>query len=230
VFHEPTTGASSDIDQATKIAKAMVTEYGMSARLGAVKYGQEHGDPFLGRSMGHAVDYSLEVAHEIDEEVRALIEAAHTEAWEVLNTYRDVLDELVVELLDKETLQRKDLERIFSRVEKRPRITAFNDFGDRVPSDKPPIKTRGELAIERGEPWPPVQEEPEPTPVGAVGGAKDLPKEANNGALPNGLPSSGPYVPHEQGRPGGPPNYGAPPGWRPATSPQPDPDERDGKN
>ncbi|MEV4311086.1 ATP-dependent zinc metalloprotease FtsH [Actinocrispum sp. NPDC049592] len=236
VFHEPTTGASSDIDQATKIAKAMVTEYGMSARLGAVKYGQDQGDPFLGRSMGHAPDYSLEVAHEIDEEVRALIEAAHTEAWEVLNTYRDVLDDLVVELLDKETLQRKDLERIFSRVEKRPRITAFNDFGERVPSDKPPVKTRGELAMERGEPWPPLQEEPEPTPVGAVGGAKDLPKEANNGALPNGLPPASytpqpgyspppPYTPEK--RAGGPPNYGAPPGWRPATSPNQDPDERD---
>nr|WP_083467387.1 ATP-dependent zinc metalloprotease FtsH [Kibdelosporangium sp. MJ126-NF4]CEL23283.1 Cell division protein FtsH [Kibdelosporangium sp. MJ126-NF4]CTQ94444.1 Cell division protein FtsH (EC 3.4.24.-) [Kibdelosporangium sp. MJ126-NF4] len=230
VFHEPTTGASSDIEQATKIAKAMVTEYGMSAKLGAVKYGSEHGDPFLGRSMGTAPDYSHEVAQGIDEEVRKLIEAAHTEAWEVLNTYRDVLDELVVELLDKETLQRKDLERIFSRVEKRPRITAFNDFGERVPSDKPPIKTKGELAMERGEPWPPIQEEPEPTPVGAVGGAKDLPKEANNGALPNGLPSTpGPYVPPE-GRPGGPPHYGAPPGWRPATSPQPDQDDRDGKN
>jgi cell division protease FtsH len=189
--------------------------------------------------MGTAPDYSHEVAQGIDEEVRKLIEAAHTEAWEVLNTYRDVLDELVVELLDRETLQRKDLERIFSRVEKRPRITAFNDFGDRVPSDKPPIKTRGELAIERGEPWPPVQEEPEPTPVGAVGGANDLPKEANNGALPNGLPpSSSQYNPAPQperydphaGRPSsGPPNYGAPPGWRPATSPQPDPDERDGQ-
>lgn len=229
VFHEPTTGASSDIEQATKIAKAMVTEYGMSAKLGAVKYGQDQGDPFLGRSMGHAADYSHEVAQGIDEEVRKLIEAAHTEAWEVLNTYRDVLDELVVELLDKETLQRKDLERIFSRVEKRPRITAFNDFGERVPSDKPPIKTRGELAMERGEPWPPIQEEPEPTPVGAVGGAKDLPKEANNGQVPNGLPASqGPYVPQE-GRAGGPPNYGAPPGWRPATSPG-DQDDRDGKN
>jgi cell division protease FtsH len=228
VFHEPTTGASSDIEQATKIAKAMVTEYGMSAKLGAVKYGQEHGDPFLGRSMGHAPDYSLEVAHEIDEEVRKLIEAAHTEAWEVLNTYRDVLDELVVELLDKETLQRKDLERIFSRVEKRPRITAFNDFGERVPSDTPPVKTRGELAIERGEPWPPVHEEPEPTPVGAVGGANDLPREAagTNGAAPNGLPSS-PYSPQPEGRPGGPPHYGAPPGWRPATSP--DGDDRDGQ-
>ena len=143
VFHEPTTGASSDIDQATKIARAMVTEYGMSARLGAVRYGREQGDPFLGRSMGNQPDYSLEVAHEIDEEVRALIEAAHTEAWEILNTYRDVLDELVFELLEKETLTRTDLERIFDQVEKRPRITAFNDFGGRTPSDKPPIQTPG---------------------------------------------------------------------------------------
>ncbi|MGH3975800.1 MAG: ATP-dependent zinc metalloprotease FtsH, partial [Pseudonocardiaceae bacterium] len=165
VFHEPTTGASSDIEQATKIARAMVTEYGMSARLGAVKYGHEQGDPFLGRSAGRQPDYSLEVAHEIDEEVRALIEAAHTEAWDILNTYRDILDELVVELLDRETLQRKDLERVFDRVEKRPRITAFNDFGGRTPSDKPPIMTPGELAKERGEPWPP-QSEPQPTPVG----------------------------------------------------------------
>src|SRR5262249_51613804 len=152
VFHEPTTGASGDIEQATKIAKSMVTEYGMSARLGAVKYGQDHGDPFLGRTMGHAQDYSLEVAHEIDEEVRALIEAAHTEAWDVLNTYRDVLDDLVMELLERETLQRKDLERIFSTVEKRPRITAFNEFGGRTPSDKPPINSPPELPNDRGQP------------------------------------------------------------------------------
>ncbi|TCP56733.1 membrane protease FtsH catalytic subunit [Tamaricihabitans halophyticus] len=182
VFHEPTTGASSDIEQATKIARAMVTEYGMSARLGAVKYGQEQGDPFLGRSAGRQSDYSLEVAHEIDEEVRKLIEAAHTEAWDVLNTYRDVLDDLVVQLLQKETLQRKDLEEIFSRVEKRPRITTFNEFGERTPSDKPPVKTPRELAHERGEPWPepapeaPQQETPQPEtpqqetpePVGAA--------------------------------------------------------------
>ena len=57
VFHEPTTGASSDIDQATKIARAMVTEYGMSSKLGAVRYGQEQGDPFLGRSMGGESGY-----------------------------------------------------------------------------------------------------------------------------------------------------------------------------
>ena len=106
VFHEPTTGASSDIDQATKIARAMVTEYGMSAKLGAVRYGQEQGDPFLGRSMGVAPDYSHEIAREIDEEVRNLIEAAHTEAWAILNEYRDVLDILATELLERETLHR----------------------------------------------------------------------------------------------------------------------------
>src|SRR5690606_11848217 len=153
VFHEPTTGASSDIDQATRIARAMATEYGMGARLGAVRYGQEQGDPFLGRSMGVASDYSHEVAREIDEEVRNLIEAAHTEAWSILNEYRDVLDDLAGALLERETLHRKDLEQILASVTKRPRITAFNDFGERVPSDKPPIKTPGELAAERGEPW-----------------------------------------------------------------------------
>jgi cell division protease FtsH len=242
VFHEPTTGASSDIEQATKIAKAMVTEYGMSARLGAVKYGQDQGDPFLGRSAGRQPDYSLEVAHEIDEEVRKLIETAHTEAWEVLNTYRDVLDDLVFELLEKETLQRKDLQRIFATVEKRPHITVFNEFGERTPSDKPPIKTPGELAMERGEPWPPVEKEaprPVPTPVGSAPGGSDLPggppygqpePPANpyappggpyppNGGRPYGPNGTGQWPPSNGGGQSGPPNYGAPPGWKPATQP-----------
>jgi cell division protease FtsH len=243
VFHEPTTGASSDIDQATKIAKAMVTEYGMSARLGAVRYGRDQGDPFLGRSMGAQADYSLEVAHEIDEEVRALIEAAHTEAWEILNTYRDVLDDLVFELLEKETLTRNDLERIFSAVEKRPRITAFNDFGERTPSDKPPIKTPAERARERGEPWPPHTEPVrEPAPVGSYpGGANGVPTPGPNGGpvptppggypggpgFPAGYPQPGQPVPQQgwggqpqQPQPNSVPhNYGAPPDWRPATTP-----------
>ena len=151
VFREPTTGAVSDIEQATKIARAMVTEYGMSSKLGAVRYGTEHGDPFLGRTMGTQADYSHEVAQIIDDEVRKLIEAAHTEAWEILTEYRDVLDTLAGELLEKETLHRAELQAIFGDVKKRPRLTMFDDFGGRVPSDKPPIKTPGELAIERGE-------------------------------------------------------------------------------
>ena len=126
----------------------MVTEYGMSAKLGAVRYGTEHGDPFLGRTMGTQADYSHEVARDIDDEVRKLIEAAHTEAWAILTEYRDVLDVLAGELLEKETLHRAELEAIFANVNKRPRLTGFDDFGGRVPSDKPPIKTPGELAIE----------------------------------------------------------------------------------
>nr|BFF01588.1 hypothetical protein GCM10020241_32630 [Streptoalloteichus tenebrarius] len=256
VFHEPTTGASSDIEQATKIARAMVMEYGMSARLGAVKYGEQEGEPFLGRAMAHAPNYSLEVAHEIDEEVRKLIEAAHTEAWEILNTYRAQLDALTLELIEKETLQRKDLERIFADVSKRPRITLFNDFGGRTPSDQPPIKTPAELARERGEPWPPVEEK-EPTPVGTAPGGNELPSPQPTSPGQNGVgafppppqqqphgapapvapPQGGqgaptPYPPTaqmptppvapqgvQQPNPQGPPYYGAPPGWTPATTP-----------
>ncbi|MDX8051393.1 ATP-dependent zinc metalloprotease FtsH [Lentzea sp. BCCO 10_0798] len=217
VFHEPTTGASNDIEQATKIARAMVTEYGMSAKLGAVKYGQEQGEPFLGRSAGRQADYSLEVAHEIDEEVRKLIEAAHTEAYEVLVTYRDVLDDLTLELIEKETLHQKELERIFARVEKRPRITQFNDFGDRRPSDIPPIKTPGELARERGEPWPPVVEDTlddEPETQQAEPAA-----EPATEALPSPNGSNGAHQPGQPSNQAGPPNYGAPPGWTPATVP-----------
>ncbi|MCZ0728705.1 ATP-dependent zinc metalloprotease FtsH [Mycolicibacterium iranicum] len=210
VFREPTTGAVSDIEQATKIARAMVTEYGMSSKLGAVRYGTEHGDPFLGRTMGTQADYSHEVAQIIDDEVRKLIEAAHTEAWEILTEYRDVLDTLAGELLEKETLHRVELEAIFGEVKKRPRLTMFDDFGGRVPSDKPPIKTPGELAIERGEPWPkPVPEPAFKTAIAQASKAAAERAHQNGGngshAAPgsNGAPNSGPTQP----------DYGAPAGW-----------------
>ena len=104
VFHEPTTGAGNDIEKATALARSMITEYGMSAKLGAVKYGVGDGEPFLGRTMGHERDYSEKVAAEIDGEMRALIEIAHDEAWEILVENRDVLDQIVEELFEKETI------------------------------------------------------------------------------------------------------------------------------
>ncbi|MFG1797054.1 ATP-dependent zinc metalloprotease FtsH [Nocardia sp. NPDC049149] len=246
VFHEPTTGASSDIDQATKIARAMVTEYGMSSRLGAVRYGQEAGDPFLGRSMGQASDYSHEVAGAIDEEVRNLIEAAHTEAWAILNEYRDVLDVLATALLERETLHRKELETLLATVEKRPRITAFNDFGDRVPSTKPPVKTPGELAIERGEPWPPPEQVP--APAGAAresqpangypedGGYTTPPQYGYPAQPASGYPlpqAPSPAYPQRGGTHGSRPDYGAPagwsaPGWPPREEPQQQPGQPSG--
>lgn len=206
IFREPTTGAVSDIENATKIARAMVTEFGMSARLGAVRYGTEHGDPFLGRTMGTQADYSHEVAQLIDDEVRKLIEAAHTEAWDVLTQYRDQLDTLAGELLEKETLHRPDLERILVDVEKRPRLTMFDDFGGRIPSEKPPIKTPGELAIERGEPWPPPVQEPAFKAAIAAASQAAAGVNGTNGAhaAPNGQPQHGQTQP----------NYGAPAGWQ----------------
>ena len=243
VFREPTTGAVSDIEQATKIARAMVTEFGMSAKLGAVKYGSEHGDPFLGRTMGTQADYSHEVARDIDDEVRKLIEAAHTEAWEILNEYRDILDILAGELLDKETLHRPELQAIFANVDKRPRLTVFDDFGGRIPSDKPPIKTPGELAIERGEPWPPPVREPAfkaaiAQASQAASQAADAARAESDRNAHGGNGSGGHHgalVPHGTHAPfdaqgthqGAPhphtqPDYGAPAGWQAPGWPPPE--------
>jgi cell division protease FtsH len=131
VFHEPTTGAGNDIEKATSVAHAMVTEYGMSSKLGAVKYGQTDGEPFLGRTMGHERNYSEKVAADIDAEVRGLIELAHDEAWEILVEYRDVLDSIVAELMEKETISQPDMARICARVVKRPPMAPFSGNGKR---------------------------------------------------------------------------------------------------
>jgi len=144
VFHEPTTGAGNDIEKASTIARAMVTQFGMSAKLGAVKYGTSQDEPFLGRTMGHQKDYSDSVAAEIDAEVRNLIELAHDEAWEILVEYRDVLDNIVLELIEKETVSQADMTRLCVRVQKRRPMAPFNGFGKRQPSDRPPVMTPAE--------------------------------------------------------------------------------------
>src|SRR6059036_3372952 len=140
VFHEPTTGASGPLEKASKLARAMVTEFGMSSKLGAVKYGTGDAEPFMGRDYGHQRDYSEDIAADIDAEVRDLIEGAHDEAWEILVQYRDVLDSMVLELVEKETLSKDDLERILAPVRKRPPHNTFTAFGKRTPSDRPPIE------------------------------------------------------------------------------------------
>ena len=144
VFHEPTTGAGNDIEKASGLARAMVTQYGMSSKLGAVKYGTSGDEPFMGRQMGHEKDYSDSVAADIDAEVRALIELAHDEAWEILVEYRDVLDDMVLELMEKETITQDDMNRICARVQKRPPMAPFNGFGKRLPSSAPPVLTPSE--------------------------------------------------------------------------------------
>jgi cell division protease FtsH len=146
VFHDPTTGASNDIEKATAVARAMVTQYGMTERLGAIRYGQEQGEVFMGRDFGHTRDYSEDVAAAIDQEVRSFIDAAHHEAFDVLVDNRDVLDALVVELLEKETLDKAEIERIFEPLRRRPVRPAWTGSSRRTPSELPPVQSPKEIA------------------------------------------------------------------------------------
>ncbi|MBL1094075.1 ATP-dependent zinc metalloprotease FtsH [Streptomyces sp. NPDC001739] len=150
VFHDPTTGAANDIEKATATARAMVTQYGMTERLGAIKFGTDNSEPFLGREMGHQRDYSEEVAALVDEEVKKLIETAHNEAWEILVENRDILDNLVLTLLEKETLGKEEIAELFKHVVKRPARPAWTGSSRRTPSTRPPVLSPKELAPANG--------------------------------------------------------------------------------
>lgn len=152
VFGNPTTGASADIEMATNIARAMVVEYGMSPVVGAVKYGQDEGDPFVGRGGQGGNQPSQNVANQIDDQVRMLMNKAQQIAYEVLRDNRDYLDTLASKLLEKETLRRPDLEAIFEGIETREVSDIFpmQDL-DRPCDHREPVKTPVELARERGE-------------------------------------------------------------------------------
>ena len=120
VFADPTTGASNDIEKATSTARKMVTDFGMSRTVGAVKLGTTENETVLGLS-ATSRDFSEDVAAQVDREVRELMDVAHREAWEILSRNRVVLDELANQLLERETLLEKDLEVIFAPVVKQPR-------------------------------------------------------------------------------------------------------------
>ncbi|MEB0292545.1 ATP-dependent zinc metalloprotease FtsH, partial [Cryobacterium sp. 10C2] len=140
IFHDPTTGASNDIEKATATARKMVTEFGMSAAVGPLKLGQASGEMFLGRDMGHQRDYSERLAESVDTEVRLLLEAAHDEAYEVLGKNRAILDTLAAELLEHETLGQTELAPIFAGIEKLPPRPQWLSSDKRPVSDVPPIE------------------------------------------------------------------------------------------
>ena len=155
IFHDPTTGASNDIEKATNLARAMVTQYGMTERIGAIKLGVSEGEPFLGRNYGHQRDYSEEIAGIVDSEIRNLIENAHQEAYEILVANRDILDDLVEVLLEKETLLKDEIEKIFKKVRLVSRRPAWTGSDSRKPSTQPPV------ALSPAKPQAPVVEEEE---------------------------------------------------------------------
>jgi len=149
VAGDVSTGAGNDIERATKIARQMVTEHGMSDAIGPRTLGQKQGEVFLGRDWASTPDYSDAVAFEIDQEVRRLIDEAHDVALEILTGQRDRLDTLAGLLLEKETLERDEVEAFFKTVEKRaPRA--------------PEVRSAG-LAVSRTEMFP--RQAPGPAPA-----------------------------------------------------------------
>ncbi len=112
VFNEITTGASNDIEKVTSTAKAMVMRFGMSEKLGPRVLGRNHDMPFLGREMGNEPDYSEEVAREIDDEIRRIIEDGHDVATRVLREHIDDLHRISQILIERETIDKDQFERL----------------------------------------------------------------------------------------------------------------------
>jgi cell division protease FtsH len=140
VFHDPTTGASNDFEKATSIARKMVTQYGFSSNLGAMSFGGA-GEVFVGRDMGQMRDYSEATAQQIDAEVRAILDAAHDEAYKAINLNRKVLDALAKALMEEETLNQDQIAKIFKTVKKVPKR------GQWLSKKTRPVSTQGPIAI-----------------------------------------------------------------------------------
>ena len=140
VFHDVTSGASDDIQKVSAMARAMVTQYGMSTKLGSVRYGEEQGEVFLGMQQGNNRNYSEAVATVIDEEVRKIVETAHQEAFDILVQERKTLDLMVTELMREETLGKDELAVLFKNLKKRPMRKPMHLGTSRPPSKIPPVK------------------------------------------------------------------------------------------
>jgi cell division protease FtsH len=139
IFHDPSTGASNDIEKATALARQMVTQYGMTETIGAVKLGGNSSEPFLGRDLSHQRDYSENLASVVDNEIRKLIDNAHHEAFEILEANRAILDQLVLVLLEKETILKDEIQEIFKGVKAVKPRPAWTGSNLRKPSSLPPV-------------------------------------------------------------------------------------------
>ena len=148
IFHDPSTGASNDIEKATALARAMVTQYGMTEAIGAIKLGSDASEPFMGRDYGHQRDYSENIAATVDAEIRKFIENAHQEAFDILVENRTTLDAMVVRLLEVETLNKEEIAQIFKKVNSWPRRPAWTGSATRTPSQQPPVAVPERIATE----------------------------------------------------------------------------------
>ncbi len=138
VFNEVTTGAANDLEKVTHTAKQMIMRFGMSEKLGPRVLGRNHDMPFLGREMGNEPDYSEEIAREIDDEIRRVIEEAHMTATEVLKEHSDELHKLSLILIERETIDKDQFERLLAGEEEE------SVFAEKTPAPKPEPEPEGE--------------------------------------------------------------------------------------
>jgi cell division protease FtsH len=192
VFHDPSTGASNDIEKATSTARKMVTEFGMSERVGAVRLGQGGGEPFLGRDAGHERNYSDQIAYVVDEEVRRLIDGAHDEAYAILTENRDVLDQLALELLERETLNQAEIAHIFTDIRKRDFREVWLSKETRPVQNAGPVESRlekSEREAQEEAKHARLEEPLDAQPPHSQGVPEDAPFQG-------GIPDSGPDATH----------------------------------
>src|SRR6187399_2709405 len=161
VFGEITTGASNDIEKVTQTAKQMIMRFGMSERLGPRVFGHDRSQPFLGREFSAEPDYSDEVAREIDDEVRRIVEDAHQTSKDILNEHREQLDTISKILLNRETIEADEF---IALLEGKPEEEVFTDEEEAKPPEAPPVEEKG-TAREGARP------RPRPRPGLAGGGA-----------------------------------------------------------
>jgi cell division protease FtsH len=148
IFGDTTTGSSNDIEKATNVARRMVTEFGMSERLGPLAFGKRDELVFLGREIGEQRNYSDDVARQIDEEVRAIIDRAYTRAMDVLTTHKDRLIQLAERLVAEETIEHEEFQAMFADL---PDLRQGADAGGSIrplhePAPEPPAEPRGGTA------------------------------------------------------------------------------------
>jgi cell division protease FtsH len=166
VFSEITTGASNDLEKVTATAKNMVMRYGMSERLGPRVFGHDHSQPFLGREFSSEPDYSDEIAREIDDEIRRVIEEAHETAHRVLREHMDELHRTSAILIERETIDKDQFERLLAGESEE---SVFPEEAQPTPTQK----HDAEEAERKRQP------KPQPRPVPGLGMQPPKPDPAN---------------------------------------------------
>ncbi len=163
VFGEITTGASNDIEKVTQTAKQMVMRFGMSDKLGPRVFGHDHGQPFLGREFSTEPDYSDEIAREIDDEIRRIVEAAHQRARDILTEHRQSLTDISEVLVKRETIEKEEF---IGLLEGKSEQEVFGSESGRAPE----LPSPPPAPVDR-----PGREAPRPLPrPGLAGGTADI--------------------------------------------------------